>query len=64
MKTKPEMPGRLTPADIAEAAAEALERDCAFPFVDWCDLGEITVQAGGRTFRATFVDITDAETGE
>lgn len=51
----------LTPADIAEGVSEALERDCSFTFVDWNDLGEVTVQAGGRTFRATFFDITDED---
>ncbi|MER8394061.1 hypothetical protein NKH10_19415 [Mesorhizobium sp. M1340] len=48
-------------SEIAEAVAQILEESAAFTLVDWNDLGEVTLQAGGRTFRATFVDITDDE---
>jgi hypothetical protein len=48
-------------ADMAEKITSALEGDTAFPgwTVDWNDLGEVTIQTGGRTYRMTVRDITD-----
>lgn len=51
----------MKPEDIAEGVAQILEESGSFTMVDWNDLGEVTVQSGGRTFRATFFDITDEE---
>jgi hypothetical protein len=33
----------------------------AMTFADWNDLGEVTVQIDGRTYRAIFEDVTDED---
>lgn len=58
---------RMTPAPevlaetVAEEVAAACEESGRFLSVDWNDLGEVTIRVTGRTFRATFYDITDEE---
>jgi hypothetical protein len=46
-------------AALAEKVCAELESSGAFRLVDWNDLGELTVQVDGRTYRAAFADITD-----
>ncbi len=49
-------------AEVAEKVADALEEHLelseAFQMVDWNDLGEVTIRAGGKTFRLFVRDIT------
>lgn len=46
---------------MAAKIADVLEDSERFHFVDWNDLGEVTVQCEGKTFRMTVHDITGKE---